>query len=92
MRGRGFACGCERSILYDVQPWTCSPIGVVGAGDALLSLSITLRPIVRFVLSGEGYTAEPTAEGVSLATTRTVVASSVLILLVDYVLTAAFLK
>ena len=39
----------------------------------------------------EGYNAEPTAEGVGLATTRTVVASSVLILLLDYVLTAAFL-
>jgi phospholipid/cholesterol/gamma-HCH transport system permease protein len=39
----------------------------------------------------EGYHAEPTAEGVALATTRTVVASSVIILLLDYVLTAAFL-
>jgi phospholipid/cholesterol/gamma-HCH transport system permease protein len=39
----------------------------------------------------EGYNAEPTAEGVGLATTRTVVASSVIILLLDYVLTAAFL-
>jgi phospholipid/cholesterol/gamma-HCH transport system permease protein len=40
----------------------------------------------------EGYHAEPTAAGVGLATTRTVVASSVLTLLLDYVLTAAFLK
>jgi phospholipid/cholesterol/gamma-HCH transport system permease protein len=39
----------------------------------------------------EGYHAEPTAAGVGLATTRTVVASSVLILLLDYVLTACFL-
>ncbi len=39
----------------------------------------------------EGYNSEPTAEGVGLATTRTVVTSSVLILLLDYVLTAAFL-
>jgi phospholipid/cholesterol/gamma-HCH transport system permease protein len=38
-----------------------------------------------------GYTAEPTAEGVGLAATRTVVASSVLVLLLDYMLTAAFL-
>jgi phospholipid/cholesterol/gamma-HCH transport system permease protein len=38
-----------------------------------------------------GYTAEPTAEGVGLAATRTVVASSVLVLLLDYVLTAFFL-
>ncbi|TLY73630.1 MAG: lipid asymmetry maintenance ABC transporter permease subunit MlaE [Gammaproteobacteria bacterium] len=39
----------------------------------------------------EGYNAAPTAEGVALATTRTVVASSVLTLLLDYVLTATFL-
>jgi phospholipid/cholesterol/gamma-HCH transport system permease protein len=39
----------------------------------------------------QGYHAEPTAEGVGLATTRTVVTSAVLTLLLDYVLTAAFL-
>lgn len=39
----------------------------------------------------EGYNAAPTAEGVGLATTRTVVTSSVLTLLLDYVLTAIFL-
>ena len=39
----------------------------------------------------EGFHAEPTAEGVGLATTRTVVVSSVLTLLIDYLLTAAFL-
>lgn len=38
-----------------------------------------------------GYHAEPTAEGVGLATTRTVIASSVLVLVFDYMLTAAFL-
>ena len=40
----------------------------------------------------EGYFAEPTAEGVGLATTRTVVTSAVLTLLFDYLLTAAFLN
>jgi phospholipid/cholesterol/gamma-HCH transport system permease protein len=39
----------------------------------------------------EGYHATPTAEGVGLATTRTVVASSVLTLMLNYMLTAAFL-
>ena len=39
----------------------------------------------------EGYHAAPTAEGVGLATTRTVVASSVLTLMLNYMLTAAFL-
>ncbi|HTP39564.1 MAG TPA: lipid asymmetry maintenance ABC transporter permease subunit MlaE [Steroidobacteraceae bacterium] len=40
----------------------------------------------------EGFNAEPTAEGVGLATTRTVVSSAVLTLLLDYMLTAAFLR
>jgi phospholipid/cholesterol/gamma-HCH transport system permease protein len=39
----------------------------------------------------EGYNAEPTAEGVGLATTRTVVTSAVLILFLDYIMTAVFL-
>ncbi|MDY6944416.1 MAG: lipid asymmetry maintenance ABC transporter permease subunit MlaE [Pseudomonadota bacterium] len=39
----------------------------------------------------EGYTAVPTAEGVGRATTRTVVISAVLTLMLDYMLTAAML-
>jgi phospholipid/cholesterol/gamma-HCH transport system permease protein len=39
----------------------------------------------------EGYTAIPTAEGVGRATTRTVVISAVLILILDYMLTALML-
>lgn len=40
----------------------------------------------------EGYHAKPTAEGVGLATTRTVVSSAVLTLVLDYMLTAAFMN
>jgi phospholipid/cholesterol/gamma-HCH transport system permease protein len=39
----------------------------------------------------EGFQSEPTPEGVGLATTRTVVTSSVMVLLLNYLLTAAFL-
>jgi phospholipid/cholesterol/gamma-HCH transport system permease protein len=39
----------------------------------------------------EGYTAEPTAEGVGRATTRTVVISAVLTLILDYMITAVML-
>ncbi len=39
----------------------------------------------------EGYTATPTAEGVGRATTRTVVTSAVLTLILDYMLTAVML-
>ena len=39
----------------------------------------------------EGYHAVPTAEGVGRATTRTVVTSSVAVLVIDYMLTAVLL-
>jgi len=39
----------------------------------------------------EGYTAEPTAEGVGRATTRTVVISAILTLILDYMITAVML-
>jgi phospholipid/cholesterol/gamma-HCH transport system permease protein len=53
--------------------------------------SLVFGFICSLIAVYEGYHSEPTAEGVGLATTRTVVASSVLILLVDYMLTAAFI-
>ncbi len=60
-----------------------------------INQSVTKSLVFGFICSliavFEGYHAEPTPEGVGLATTRTVVASSVLVLLLDYVLTAAFL-
>jgi len=53
--------------------------------------SLAFGFICSLIAVYEGYHSEPTAEGVGLATTRTVVASSVLTLLLDYMLTAAFL-
>lgn len=53
--------------------------------------SLAFGVVCTLIAVYEGYHAEPTAEGVGLATTRTVIASSVLVLLFDYMLTAAFL-
>lgn len=50
--------------------------------------SIVFGVIVSWIAVFEGYDAEPTAEGVSGATTRTVVTSSLAILAADFVLTA----
>ena len=47
---------------------------------------------VTIVATFEGYDAPPTAEGVSGATTRTVVTSALMILLLDFVLTAFMLR
>jgi len=56
-----------------------------------ITKSLVFGFVCSLIAVYEGYHAEPTAEGVGLATTRTVVASSVLTLLLDYMLTAAFL-
>jgi len=68
--------------------------------QAAVKLDDVMEGIIKSVVFGaacsliavyEGYHAAPTAEGVGLATTRTVVTSSVLTLFLDYMLTAAFL-
>ena len=56
-----------------------------------LTKSLCFGVACSLVAVYEGFHAEPTAEGVGLATKRTVVVSSVLTLLIDYLLTAAFL-
>jgi phospholipid/cholesterol/gamma-HCH transport system permease protein len=65
-----------------------------------VSLSDINEGIVKSIIFGvacsliavyEGYHAIPTAEGVGRATTRTVVTSAVVVLFLDYLITAAFL-
>jgi len=67
--------------------------GAVGLSDVREGVvkSLVFGLACSLIAVYEGYHAEPTAEGVGLATTRTVVTSAVLILLLDYILTAAFL-
>ena len=67
--------------------------GSVGLSDISEGIvkSFVFGAACSLIAVHEGYNAEPTAAGVGLATTRTVVASSVLTLLLDYVLTAFFL-
>lgn len=51
--------------------------------------SVAFGITVTFVALLQGYTAKPTPEGVSRATTRTVVMASLAVLGLDFVLTAA---
>jgi phospholipid/cholesterol/gamma-HCH transport system permease protein len=67
-----------------------SSIGIRDLTEGIVK-SVVFGFICSLIAVYEGYHAEPTAEGVGLATTRTVVASSVLTLLLDYMLTAAFI-
>jgi phospholipid/cholesterol/gamma-HCH transport system permease protein len=50
--------------------------------------SVVFGVTVTFVSLWQGYTCKPTPEGVSQATTRTVVVSSLAVLALDFVLTA----
>jgi phospholipid/cholesterol/gamma-HCH transport system permease protein len=49
--------------------------------------AVVFALVVTWVAVFQGYDAEPTSEGIGLATTRTVVTSSVLILAIDFLLT-----
>ncbi len=68
--------------------------GAVEQSDVIEGIikSLVFGAACSLIAVYEGYNVDPTAEGVALATTRTVVASSVLVLLFDYALTAAFLN
>ncbi len=54
--------------------------------------SVVFGVVVTVIALFEGYDAPPTAEGVSGATTRTVVTSSLAILMLDFVLTAIMFR
>jgi phospholipid/cholesterol/gamma-HCH transport system permease protein len=91
--------------LFGAQLIAVSQMGVdAGAFWSQMQSAVSLRHVMEGVVKSgafgiacsliavyEGYHAAPTAEGVGLATTRTVVASSVLVLFLNFILTAAFL-
>ena len=81
--------------MMKIQPGTFwsqmqSAVGMRDVNEGLIK-SVAFGAACSLLAVYEGYHAEPTAEGVGLATTRTVVTSAVLVLLLDYILTAAFL-
>ena len=49
--------------------------------------SVAFAIVITWIAVFQGYDTEPTAEGIGLATTRTVVASSVMVLAMDFLLT-----
>jgi phospholipid/cholesterol/gamma-HCH transport system permease protein len=56
--------------------------------DGIVWKSVVFGAVVSLIAVYQGYTTPPTSEGVAYATTRTVVASSIAILALDFVLTA----
>jgi phospholipid/cholesterol/gamma-HCH transport system permease protein len=79
--------GVDKGVFWSQ---TQGSVGLHDVNEGLIK-SVVFGLVCSLIAVHEGYTAPPTAEGVGLATTRTVVASSVMILLLDYVLTAVFL-
>jgi phospholipid/cholesterol/gamma-HCH transport system permease protein len=67
--------------------------GAVEIGDVVEGLvkGLVFGVACSFIAVFEGYNAQPTAEGVGRATTRTVVISAVVTLVLDYILTALML-
>jgi phospholipid/cholesterol/gamma-HCH transport system permease protein len=79
--------GIDKGVFWSQMQ---SSVALRDVNEGLLK-SLVFGGACSLIAVHEGYHADPTAEGVGLATTRTVVASSVIVLLLDYVLTAAFL-
>ena len=49
--------------------------------------SVVFAVVITWIAVFQGYDTEPTPEGIGLATTRTVVVSSVMVLAIDFLLT-----
>jgi phospholipid/cholesterol/gamma-HCH transport system permease protein len=75
--------------VYEGAFWAAMQSGVVFADDVVKGIikTIAFGLVVTWVAVFEGYDAVPTSEGISTATTRTVVISSISILVLDFFLT-----
>lgn len=68
-----------------------SMVGSVDVGDDLLAglfKALVFGVLIGLIAVYQGYTTQPTGEGVAYATTRTVIHSSIAVLAFDFVLTA----
>jgi phospholipid/cholesterol/gamma-HCH transport system permease protein len=79
--------GFDKGTFWAQLRSAVSPIDI----DEGIAKSVAFGIACSLIAVYQGYHAVPTAEGVSAATTRTVVTSAIVILLMDYLLTAMFL-
>ena len=86
----GYVVGVVLIGVDDGDFWSQMQASVDVREDVLNGVikSLVFGVAVTWIAVFEGYDAPPTAEGVSGATTRTVVTSSLAILALDFVLTA----
>ena len=76
--------------VYDGSYWANMQNSVTFSGDVLNGIikSIVFAFVVTWIAVFQGYDCEPTSEGISRATTKTVVYSSLAVLGLDFILTA----
>ena len=86
----GYLVGVQLIGVDEGAFWSQMQASVDVRNDILNGVikSVVFGVAVTWIAVFEGYDAQPTAEGVSSATTRTVVTSSLAILALDFVLTA----
>ncbi|TJZ79114.1 lipid asymmetry maintenance ABC transporter permease subunit MlaE [Chitiniphilus eburneus] len=86
----GYLIGVQMLGLDPGSFWSQMQASVDFRGDVLNGVikSVFFGVAISLIAVFEGYDAPPTAEGVSRATTRTVVTSALVILALDFVLTA----
>lgn len=90
----GYVVGVQLIGVDNGSFWSQMQAGVdiwQDIGNGVIK-SIVFGFAVTFVALFQGYEAQPTPEGVSRATTRTVVISSLLVLWLDFLLTAAMFQ
>jgi phospholipid/cholesterol/gamma-HCH transport system permease protein len=86
----GYLVGVQLIGIDQGAFWAQMQAGVDVQADVLNGLfkSVVFGAAVTFIALFQGYMSKPTPEGVSLATTKTVVISSLVILGLDFMLTA----
>ena len=90
----GYFVGVVQIGVDEGSFWSQMQAGVDFREDILNGVikSVVFGIVVTVIALYEGYDAPPTAEGVSGATTRTVVTSSLAILMLDFILTAVMFR
>jgi phospholipid/cholesterol/gamma-HCH transport system permease protein len=90
----GWLVGVEWLGVYDGSYWSAMQNSVEfgeDIGNGIIK-SLVFATVCIWIAVFQGYDAEPTSEGISRATTRTVVYSSLAVLGLDFLLTAVMFK
>ena len=90
----GWLVGVEWLGVYDGSYWSAMQNSVEfgeDVGNGIIK-SVVFAAVCIWIAVFQGYDAEPTSEGISRATTRTVVYSSLAVLGLDFLLTAVMFK